>query len=304
MKKRKRAPGGGRKARSGPTSNFTFRIPDDLRRELEEEATDNATVSERVLWHLRRSIARKHEEERDPALQKLLLLIGMLAEEITGGELMADEFFRSKIRHEWRTDLHKFRAFKFAVKKLLDTLEEPPDSMTEQERERLAKESLEKWGGPPEFNRLFIEAQKSPEAMGAWVFNNFWTRLSKSHLPFTKEEQEAMVEFPDLGQKMKREYYDFRKVRSALELKPPKEDVMAAVKRIMKERNLDPETEPPPDDIKKAIQLIVDRAQARTEAADKLPAGDALKLLESDSLPTLDEALKLIKSEKRKDKRK
>ena len=124
--KRKRAKGGGRKPQAGPTSSLTFRIPDDLRRELELDA--NGRLSERLIWHLRRSINRKREEERDPALQALLMLIATLAEEITGGGLIPDKDVRSRFRSEWRTDLSKFRAFKFAVKKLLDTLEEPPKS--------------------------------------------------------------------------------------------------------------------------------------------------------------------------------
>ena len=44
--KRKRAKGGGRKPKAGPTSSLTFRIPDDLRRELELEANAES-VSER-----------------------------------------------------------------------------------------------------------------------------------------------------------------------------------------------------------------------------------------------------------------
>src|SRR5262245_49605985 len=138
--KRKRAPGGGRKAKAGPTSSLTFRIPDDLRKQLEREAAAKAVnVSDRLLWHLRRSFNRQREEERDPALQGLLVLIARLAEDVAGGEYTANKEARSWHRREWRIDLFKFRAFKFAVKKLLDTLEEPPESssqMTEEERER------------------------------------------------------------------------------------------------------------------------------------------------------------------------
>jgi hypothetical protein len=63
-------------------------------------------------------------------------VIARLAEATTGGELLSDKYCRSEVQREWRTDLFKFRAFKFAVKKLLDTLEEPPEStMTQEKRE-------------------------------------------------------------------------------------------------------------------------------------------------------------------------
>src|SRR5262249_36041983 len=158
--KRKRAPGGGRKARAGPTSSLTSRIPDDMRKQLEREAAEKAVnVSDRLLWHLRRSFNRQREEERHPALPGLLVLIGRLAETVAGGEYMTEKDVRSRLRREWRTDLFQFRAFKSAVKKLLDTLEEPPESssqMTEEEREKFALEAAGDFGTSPEFNRLYL----------------------------------------------------------------------------------------------------------------------------------------------------
>src|SRR5262245_46065586 len=297
--KRKRAPGGGRKAKAGPTSSLTFRIPDDLRKQLEREAAEKAVnVSDRLLWHLRRSFNRQRDEERDPALQGLLVLIARLAESVAGGEFVADKDFRSQVRTEWRTELFQFRAFKFAVKKLLDTLEEPPESssqMTEEEREKFALESAEYFGASPEFNKIYLEIHKSPEAMGAWVFGNICTRFTHSHLPFTENERRMMVEHPVLGVAMEREYYDFKKARKALELKPPREDLAEAITRIMKERNLDPENEPPPPDIEEAVKLIANRAHDVGIAANKLPVHEALKFFDSDPVPTLNEALKLIK---------
>ena len=102
--KRKRAKGGGRKPKAGPTSSLTFRIPDDLRRELELEANAES-VSERLIWHLRQSINRKRDDQRDPALRGLLSLIARLAQEITGGELIPDSLkdYRSAVQSDWRT---------------------------------------------------------------------------------------------------------------------------------------------------------------------------------------------------------
>ena len=232
--KRKRAPGGGRKAKAGPTSPLTFRIPADLRRELELEATEDGSVSERLLWHLRRSIDRKREEERDPALKALLLLIARLAEDLTGGEYAPDKDVRSNLQREWRTDLFQFRAFKVAVKKLLDTLEEPPEpprGMTEEERERSRKAAAEEFGGSPEFTKLFLEVQRSPEAMGAWTFGNVWKRFTHSHLPFTENERRMIRDQPILGRAMEREYYDFQKARKALELKSKRELLIEDLER-------------------------------------------------------------------------
>ena len=90
-----------------------------------------------------------------------------------------------------------------------------------------------------------------------------------------------MSKDPVLGVAMEREYYDFQKARKALELKPPREDLFEAIKRIMKDRNLDPENEPAPD-IREAVKLIADKGRAYDEAivAKKLPAGETMKLLE------------------------
>src|SRR5262249_917188 len=153
--------------------------------------------------------------------------------------------------------LFQFRTVKFAVKKLLDNLEEPPESssqMTEEEREKFALEAAGHFGASPEFNKLYLEIHKSPEAMGAWVFGNLWKRFTHSHLPFSESERIMMSKDPVLGVVMEREYYDLQKARKALELKPPREDLSEAMERIMKDRNLDPEIDPTPPDILEAAK--------------------------------------------------
>jgi len=301
--KRKRARGGGRKSRSGPTSSLTFRIPDQMRRQLESEAAaKDATVSERLLWHLSRSFNRQREEEGDPALNGLLIVIASLAEATTGGELLSDKYYRSEVQRKWRTDLFNFRAFKFAVKKLLDTLEEPPEStMTQENHENYAREASV--GDSPEFQKLFLEINKSPEAMGAFNFKNVWTRFTHSDRPFTESERSMMNRFPDFGRAMEREYYDFQKARKALALEPEREDEFEAIKRIMKDRNLNGEKDNLPPDLEEALRLINDRRGALLEKAKGLPPGEGLKLFRSEKLPTIDEALKLLKSKKPKDKK-
>lgn len=220
--KRKRAKGGGRKPKAGPTSSLTFRIPDDLRRELELEANAES-VSERLIWHLRQSINRKRDDQRDPALRGLLSLIARLAQEITGGELIPDSLkdYRSAVQSDWRTNLFQFRAFKFAAKKLLDTLEEPPEPLLPEEQlEQMRRKAAETLGGSPEFTNLLLEIGKSPEAKGAWVFDNVWTRFKNSHLPYPEAAQRVMRDNPLLGRAMEREDRAFQIARKALELDP------------------------------------------------------------------------------------
>jgi len=261
-KRRKRAPGGGRKPNPNKKVMFSTRLEPEVMAALRAGAQSwpGQNISTFAEYLIHKGLRDRDEAERDPALRGLLLLIARLAEQIAGGELMPDKNVRSELQKQWRTDLFQFRAFKFAVKKLLDTLEEPPETITAQEREKYAREAAKKFGNAPEFTRLFVETQKSPEAMGAWAFGNFWKGFTHSDLPFTENERIMMNKHPVLGRAMEREYYDFQKARKALELKPEKEDLQEAIRRIMKDRNLDPETEPLPPDIKEAMKLMSTRA--------------------------------------------
>ena len=306
VKRRKRAPGGGRKPNPNKKVMFSTRLEPEVMAALRAGAQTwpDQNISTFAEYLINKGLRDRDEAERDPALRGLLLLIARLAEDITGGAYTPDRDYRAEIRRNWRTDLFQFRTFKFAVKKLLDTLEEPkpPDpssGLTEEEREKITREQF----GNPEFAKLMVEVHKSPEAMGAFVFGNFWKRFSHSDLPFTEDERNMMNKHPVLGRAMEREYYDFQKARKALELKPEKEDLSEAITRIMKDRNLDPATEPSPPDIDEALRLIIDRIKAQKEATQGLPPVEALKLVRSNPIPTLDEALKLLKSEKRKYKR-
>src|SRR5262245_35878381 len=140
MAKRKNPRGAGRKPQgefSQLTSPFSLRMPEDLRKQLEAAAEKNRrSASQELLARLNSSLSREKDRERDPALQALLFMIGRLAEGLSGIHIpdsigddpTAGKKLRAEWQSEWRTDLFKFRAFKFAVGKLLDALEEPPDS--------------------------------------------------------------------------------------------------------------------------------------------------------------------------------
>jgi hypothetical protein len=127
---------------------------------------------------------------------------------------------------------------------MLDTLEEPPpDSpqITEEEREKQAREAAEKFG--PKFTKLFLEITKSPEAKGAWAFGNVWTRFTTSGLPYPEVAQRVMRDNPMLGREMEREDRDFRIAKDALELKPRKSLVEETLERLIKKEKLSPDME-------------------------------------------------------------
>jgi hypothetical protein len=293
--KRKRAKGGGRKPRAGPTSSLTFRIPDDLRRELELEAAEasgGASVSERLLWHLRRDINRKREEERDPALQALLLLIAKLAEFMTGARFLSKDA-RAEAQSAWRTNLFFFRAFKFAVKKLLDALEEPPASssiVSEEERDQFRRQTAEKFGLTSEFLKPFLEIRRSPEALGAHAFTSLWTGFTLlPQITFSEAERRIMREDPILGRAMEREYYDFQKARKALELKPKKGHLEKSPERM---------------DKNKALEILPD-FKAALKSVDPQMIEAFVKLMSENiakgKSPNPEEVMKLLKLEKAKD---
>ena len=146
---------------------------------------------------------------------------------------MPDADIRSYFHKEWRTDLFKFRAFKFAVIKLLDALEVPtaPEfPITEEHREKAAAAL----GGTPEFTKLFLETHKSPEDFGDFTFKNLWTQVVMSKYPFTEQERKMIRKHPFLGQVMEREYYGFQRARQALELKPEELRAQEALELLSK----------------------------------------------------------------------
>jgi hypothetical protein len=226
----KRAPGGGRKPKGGfsqLSSTLTIRIPDDMRKQLESEAAEkNESMAQRLMWHLRQSFNREVDKQRDPALQGLLYMIGQLAERLSAGMYMAAGPVRSDRQRWWRTDLFRFRAFKVAVKKLFDAIEEPSwGSRPPTEKE--VRDDLKKWSTDPEFLKEWLEAYKSAESFGAKAFTDFWSDVARSREPFTEADYQAMREVevlypdhPNYSSEMERENYNLRKASKALELKP------------------------------------------------------------------------------------
>lgn len=116
-RKRKRAPGGGRKP-SGPfrhsAAQLTVRMPDDMRARLDAAAKKKGwSLSQELLWRLRVSFEKEnYRDRRDPATRALCFLIAETAQRVHIGVLV-----------EWNRNPFLFRAFKLAVAALLDRLE-------------------------------------------------------------------------------------------------------------------------------------------------------------------------------------
>jgi hypothetical protein len=203
-------------------------MPDDLRGELEAAARKRGsgrTLTDEVVARLRSSLSRERDDERDPALKALNFVIAQLAERVSGGMYLEDKGARLVDQKEWRTDPFKFRAFKFAVGKLLDALEPPKreSALSEEElaaiKERAlkdaAKEAAEKFGYTPEMEKWFIEIHKTPEAYGANQFGMLWTQLTRTN-PLTDQEEEMARRYPRFGDVIEREFYGFNKARRDL----------------------------------------------------------------------------------------
>ena len=151
--KRKRAKGGGRKPKGEFTqlsSTLTIRIPDDMRKQLEDEAVARGdSMAQRLLWHLRRSFNREGELERHSSIRAFCFLISELADQIrwTAGPHMG----------KWHSDPFLFRTFKIAVTKLLDTFE-PAGEMR-----------------PPKFYEPFSKVTKhEPSLKTAKILDKTW----------------------------------------------------------------------------------------------------------------------------------
>jgi hypothetical protein len=190
-------------------------MPDDVRDRLEAAAHKNKrNVSDELVARLRSCFDKEREQDRDPALRALNFVIAQLAERVSGGLYVADGGLRLEQQKEWRTDPFKFRAFKFAVGKLLDALE-PSGEMQSSFPEAEAKQSAQFFGYSPELEKLLIEIHKTPEACGAHAFGGLWTQLTRTN-PLTEKEKEMARRYPRLGDVIEREFYGLGKARRDL----------------------------------------------------------------------------------------
>src|SRR6478735_6366005 len=127
-KKRKRAPGGGRKPNPNKKVMFSTRLEPEVLAALKAgaETWPGKNISTFAEYLIDTGLHEREEARRDPALKALLFLIANLAERFSGVRFVSEAGVRLEKPTQWRTDLFYFRAFRFAIQRLLDTLEEPP----------------------------------------------------------------------------------------------------------------------------------------------------------------------------------
>ena len=179
-KRRKRAPGAGRKPDPNKKVMFSTRLEPEVMTALKAAAQGwpGKNVSTFTEYLISRGLRERDEARRDPALRGLLFLIAALAERLSGATGEQDKGLRLKLMMRWRQDLHAFRAFKLAVHKLIDALEEPPEStlLTDEQIEESARKTVEETrpSDPEKTRKLLIELSTSPEALGSRLFERLW----------------------------------------------------------------------------------------------------------------------------------
>ena len=159
-RKRKRAPGGGRKP-SGPfkqgAAQLTVRMPEDMRARLDAAAQKKGwSLSQELLWRLRVSFEKEnYADHRDPATRALCFLIAETAQRVRIGI------------PEWHRNPFLFRAFKLAVAQLLDALEKMLTGLEPagEPKSPLPEFSKELW--PHELQQLIGDRWKTPETAAA-----------------------------------------------------------------------------------------------------------------------------------------
>jgi hypothetical protein len=196
-------------------------MPDDLREELEATAQKRGhTLTDEVVARLRSSLARERDSDQNPAVKALIWVIAQLAKRISGGTLHNREL-RLEEQKKWRTDRFRFRAFKFAVGKLLDALE-PVGEIQSPIREFGDDEDDADFYVPgPELQKLMTEIFKAPETYGDFIFGALWADLKKA-TPLTEKEERLARISPRFGDLIKREFYGFNKARHDLGIDEPK----------------------------------------------------------------------------------
>jgi hypothetical protein len=220
MAKRKRASGGGRK-RLGPSiaRNLTIRIDDDLRGQLHAAAIKRAerkrgwNLSREILLRLRCSLDKEREHRRSAAMRALCDLISDMAKR----ELHTDR------QQSWHQDLFTFRAFKFAVAKLLDELEpvgemRPPPALAEVFK-AWGPLDAERLGEHAAFKALTALRYASPLPAGrAMAERYFMAQMGAgSGGDMVSDTDLTMDEFEE-------QLHSWPRIRRALGIEEPKED--------------------------------------------------------------------------------
>jgi hypothetical protein len=219
MAKRRRKPGAGRKPKPDRKVLFTIRLLPHVLAELKAQAqtwqNGNGNVSAFTETLIHKSLQERAEEKRDPALKALLYMIGQLTERFSD-----TMFLKGNFRSRWRDDPFVFRAFKVAVHRLLDKLEEPlNDPAVGQIRMEETVAALKEFGAPPEWKKAYIEMCKSPEKFGNFAFSLFWMDATRTD-PLPDGLRNIVRRYPQTERTIEREFYGLTQAVHDLELKP------------------------------------------------------------------------------------
>jgi hypothetical protein len=205
-------------------------MPQFLRDELERAAKQSGkSVTQELLRRLQQSFQQDQEKERDPPLRALLFMIGQLADHVSGVMWFKNYFakkYGTKAISLWRTDPFKFRAFKFAVMALLDSLEIPAGKLQAPVDEELVEEQVRRYGSDPSIAKMIREQRTSPEAYGRFVAGRLMMMtnlhdvgLAHDPVEWMRPIREELSEHPQLQKAIEREFYGLPQASRDLALK-------------------------------------------------------------------------------------
>jgi hypothetical protein len=226
---KRRKPGGGRKPNPNKKVMFSTRLEPHVMAALKAGAEkwgagkNVSAFTERLISDGLQDLEYK---ARDPALRGLIYFIAQLAEKISGPVVLrrlSKEFQSTSEAYYggatnasdlWRTDPFHFIAFKVAVKKLLDALEEPPGEIrspipgAERQKARF---------GTDELGERMRKGLSTPEEYGAFNFELLWEQSQRSS-PFSDFERKLYR--GGFGEAFLRTLYTLPRALRDLELKP------------------------------------------------------------------------------------
>jgi hypothetical protein len=168
---------GGRPTKPGRKVMLSMRVEPHILAALKAGAkkAPGKNVSTFAEYLIDKGLRQRAEEKRDPALKALLHFIGQIAVWASGRFVMIEkQELHDRIPAFWRTDQLSFRAFKFAVRGLLDLIEEPPgdDPLAREGREKFLEVVGEAVGTSPDM---------SPERLGETILYALWFRGTEDH---------------------------------------------------------------------------------------------------------------------------
>jgi hypothetical protein len=165
MKRRKRAPGGGRKP-EGEFRNLTavmsLRMPQDLRDQLERaRRASKRSLSQELIARAEVSFERDRDLSRDRSLRAFCFLFSEVAQAI------CPSGFPDEHIPVWRFDPWLFQAFRLALAKLLDRFQ-PTGEMKLPDFWQIIRDESDIEGFPPT-KKEREQMTRSPEAMADYA---------------------------------------------------------------------------------------------------------------------------------------